>query len=546
MHEDTSKAARYFIVNSNQGPNGKISIESRKYTDLKMFDHSLSGQNHLVTEHVLHNFSHSVMFTHSNASKDTENDLKGENPLQNAINGSNIDDYIPSEVEARIRAMKYCNPPYLEADSEGIVHAKYQLEQVHVIIRHGDRSPMYHLPGNIDQLKLDCTMNNINHSDVLGQLAQEYRRTMHETKKHLSDNHPAIKGLGLYPSSKFCYGSQLTGPGALQHIANGIKFKKAYIDQHGLFAKGFEYSQIHVESTSYPRTYQSAVALLYGFLPEFNFSRISIHIKGTNPRLCEYWGNKPGRGCNCLALSKYKTLCEKQSGELRRNSKLEADLKAEVSQMAAISKKDLPWMASILDNLSGYVCHKLPLPCYKNNQCFTWPFIGRLWNYKDFYVTQQEMKNQMCQKYNRLYIHPLLVTIARKMGTVALNDQDSKPIQKTVFHLYSGHDMTVTPLMNTLGFSTGSHPPYAARIVIELYRMSGSDSNNKSRLKDIHFIKVLYNGKDVTSILPFCKHDLNEDGLCPLENFVDFVSHGNMESFHVKSYEEACALKGGL
>ncbi len=62
-------------------------------------------------------------------------------------------------------------------------------------------------------------------------------------------------------------------------------------------------------------------------------------------------------------------------------------------------------------------------------------------------------------------------------------------------------------------WSTGSHPPYAARIVIELFRISLLAKNSTSRLKDIHLWRVLYNGKDLTTKLTFCKKDLIENRL---------------------------------
>lgn len=41
---------------------------------------------------------------------------------------------------------------------------------------------------------------------------------------------------------------------------------------------------------------------------------------------------------------------------------------------------------------------------------------------------------------------------------------------KKIFQFYSGHDTTITALMNTLGIFNGLQPPFSSALIIELRR----------------------------------------------------------------------------
>ena len=41
---------------------------------------------------------------------------------------------------------------------------------------------------------------------------------------------------------------------------------------------------------------------------------------------------------------------------------------------------------------------------------------------------------------------------------------------KKIFQFYSGHDTTITALMNTLGIFNGFQPPFSSSLMIELRR----------------------------------------------------------------------------
>ena len=51
--------------------------------------------------------------------------------------------------------------------------------------------------------------------------------------------------------------------------------------------------------------------------------------------------------------------------------------------------------------------------------------------------------------------------------------------------LYSGHDCTIIPLLNALHVEVDEWPPFAAFVILELYKRSDGEM----------FVKLLYNGK---------------------------------------------------
>ncbi|KAL3244890.1 hypothetical protein MRX96_018479 [Rhipicephalus microplus] len=79
-------------------------------------------------------------------------------------------------------------------------------------------------------------------------------------------------------------------------------------------------------------------------------------------------------------------------------------------------------------------------------------------------------------------------------------------------------------------------PPYASRIVLEAY----------SNARKERFIRVLYNGKDVTRHTHFCRSIRAgvDTELCPFGNFTTFMQQDVFKLFSAKSFAAACGLDG--
>lgn len=84
--------------------------------------------------------------------------------------------------------------------------------------------------------------------------------------------------------------------------------------------------------------------------------------------------------------------------------------------------------------------------------------------------------------------------------------------------LYSGHDTVIAPVLAALGLYTDDlciWPPYASRIVFELWQRLGDTSgpgtgtgtaavSATATALTQHYVRVIYNGRDLTPNIPSC------------------------------------------
>jgi hypothetical protein len=346
-------------------------------------------------------------------------------------------------------------------------------------------------------------------------------KDLREQQDHRRRDDP-FKGFPVYPMVKQCDNAQLTSYGVAQHLGLGKFLGEIYNKKLGLLKENFKPYQINLRSTKYTRTYQSALAFLYGFLPKFQLRQLKFEpgiITFCNPKFIS-------GGCSC-----------RFHNVIHHNIPIEVKILGgdqwtegfkDACNNLGLNVK--PHMApNIMDTLNGRFCHGAPLPCVGGKPCDADTIMKGVWEIIDRNGRLQ-IQSDSYQKSQRLLMHPMLKEIA-----VLMNDKINLPKKnRTKFVLFSGHDITVTALNTALGIHKGFWPPYASRIVFELYSSKGSEVK--------YYIKVLFNGKDVTKYVRFCKEKLL-GGLCPFERFLNFVQVENLqEMFGVENYGEACAL----
>lgn len=121
--------------------------------------------------------------------------------------------------------------------------------------------------------------------------------------------------------------------------------------------------------------------------------------------------------------------------------------------------------------------------------------------------------------------------------------------------VYSGHDKTLQYLATALGFGDGIlFIPYASRIIFETYLKKQHDMNNYSNvLAKEYYFRILYNGKDVTRKLIFCRGNKSimkkrensngqsqESYFCPIEYIVRYIHDDYFISLNSTNYKDAC------
>ena len=106
----------------------------------------------------------------------------------------------------------------------------FTLKSVHIVIRHGDRSPLHTVPGIANQ-HLACSFSGPFHNSVPN--AVDYLRVM--KARGVRKAGASYAGVAMYPSSETCDIGDLTPNGALQHLQLGSFLRRRYINIHQLF-----------------------------------------------------------------------------------------------------------------------------------------------------------------------------------------------------------------------------------------------------------------------------------------------------------------------
>ena len=373
------------------------------------------------------------------------------------------------------------------------------------MIRHGARTSMHSLPG-IRPLLVSC------------QIEDPYRnvsRILNNIKETWIRKNPkfGFESWQLYPSNNNCKGSDLTPLGMQQHIITGKYLGWKYRQNLNL-------TKLHIRSTYVSRTYQSAVAVLLGMLTHKELENARIFRSGQLSFCSQALFSQ---SCECPGADKLLETASKETDQFERRDQNKQKLITEVSRILGTQISDDVLAYFLIDVFMTFACHTISLPCVEH--CFSHSHLEMIWEVQDKLGKNMVFKNQNFIKYVHLYLHPLLTEISNRMTNFIRKKQKIES-----FVLYSGHDITITPLAVVFGIHDGKWPPFASRIVIELYK--------KIESKFHYFIKVLYNGKDVTSDVSFCKNKILKR-FCKLKYFLDFVKN-HLRDVGLVSYENAC------
>lgn len=381
------------------------------------------------------------------------------------------------------------------------------------MIRHGDRGPLRPIR---NQGNIDC---GTTHSPLLS----KYLRTMKHLQgsiKHLSN----FTKFPLHPDLKQCTIEQLTLLGAHQLLMVGQALKKSYIEDHKLLTNNWTSNDIEVYSTVYPRTFQSAVAFLFGFLPTFNISNINI-TPAYDHRFCMslYY-------CSCPLVQTIAERVKKEKIDLLSDT----ETLNVIQQLISIVKNEPEQhfkqdSHSMFDALMGYVCHASPLPCISgSNKCAKFEHLYTILAHINW-AEQKILEDSTKKKVAFMKLHGFLENLISKINN---NINGKNP---TKFVLYSAHDLSLLALLSVLDIDAGSMIPYASYIAFEVYSLS---VNNERK----YVLRIMYNGRDVTKQVSFCKSSeftFNNSSHCTLDDLKKFVV-SLISSIGFKSFQDAC------
>ena len=396
----------------------------------------------------------------------------------------------------------------------------FHLRSVSLITRHGARSSIYTMPGH-DLSPLPCSTPHYveQHNDTL--LYNYYNVSNDMLSHHKRSSLPRV--YGLYPDNNKCGGSQLTVLGIQQHLRLGSLLKEEYLKNNIVF----NMSNIHVFSTKYQRTFQSAAALTYGLLQnddQFRLLNISVY---RDVFFCDKHNTKDL--CKCDVGKKLQEKVQRRTSKRLRKDPRYSVIMEELTTILSLNKKRLPWLSAINDALLAYACHSIPLPSGGEASINT-PFLERIWKvlHENMSYISSSYSNQ---KLQRLLAYPLLTDIVNRLTYISSRQNEDSEENASEFrqrqdaqtdlYVYSSHDMTLTAVKAALlGTTPRSWIPYASRITLELY---SDDSTEDPE----YYWRVLLNGQDLTEDSIPCKGTTLHQGLCELEHLEDFMENEN-------------------
>lgn len=306
-----------------------------------------------------------------------------------------------------------------------------------------------------------------------------------------------------------------------------------------------------METTGKSRTLQSGLAFLYGFLPDFDWTKLTVRHQWST-LFCS-------SACDCPARNRYLEEEQRRQYRLRvADTELERTY-VDMARTLGLLTRQLR-AANPIDSLLCHLCHGISFPCVPMGDSGT----GRCLTMAQFAVIRRQQLDDevdrrrvgLYRKYAILAMYPYLNRTATKMERVAKNSEAGRQPRaggEEVFTLSSAHDVTVAPLLSALGLEEARFPRFAARVVFELWKSPPAVAKKKagkekSKAKDGEaFIRVLYNGEDVTFHTTFClSHNRHANQpLCPLKNFLSFVRRDMFSVFNATSYKEACFKRPG-
>lgn len=429
-------------------------------------------------------------------------------------------------------AYGYCNTPNRSEQAwEGHSPADYKMLSVQVMIRHGDRYPLYSIP-KTKRPAIDCTLS-------------PSRSPSHPLLKAFI-SHMGLGGRGTWeaplssvprvPNHSACEMGELTQTGVVQHLRNGQLLRLAY-RRHDLLPADWTPRQVWLETTSRSRTVQSGLALLYGFLPDFDWAKLSVRHQWST-LFC-------GASCDCPARNRYLEEEQRRQYKLRVGDGELDRTYADMARTLGVATRQLR-AANPVDSLLCHLCHGLAFPCVLGGggggarACLTTAQFAVI-RRQQLDDERQRKEAGLYRKYAVLAMHPYLNRTAARMERAARGGGGAE-----LFALSSAHDVTLAPLLSALGLTDASFPRFAARVVFELWRSPAPAKKGKgerSKVKDGEpFVRVLYNGEDVTFHTAFCRESDRRprQPLCPLRNFLSFVRRDMFSVLNATSYQEAC------
>lgn len=415
----------------------------------------------------------------------------------------------------------------MEGVLPGDLNNSYELVQVHILARHGDRSPAtpYVVGATVFY---ECGLVEMWRDSSWGRL-QDFpplKGLQHEDELLYSIHQT------LYPgyNSKQCGIGKLTSQGFHQHKALGMQIRRKYTKLFGN-STGHRLAQsIFVQSTDVPRTIQSAAAFMLGFLPDQRTLRrlITIHVSpGVKLQAPPPGISRVFKPCRNFPSFRKRELEENSNFFEIEKKKYHPLLEDFCHKFGLHNVQNRPIITKIFDSIWTRGCHiqESPLPCY-NDQCLDYHSAKKMYEFADWAFTNIRTRDSSLVAMLPFLRHSVLGL----MEGVVRENNDLKR-----FVLSLSHDSTMTRVLIALGMHLDKCMPYASRITFELWKSKMGVGAGEGKFH----VRVLFNGMPITHELSALQQTGSDHPeLLPYSAWKRFMEYGKYRD--TQFYDQAC------
>ncbi|HBM17585.1 MAG TPA: acid phosphatase [Lentisphaeria bacterium] len=303
--------------------------------------------------------------------------------------------------------------------------------------------------------------------------------------------------------------SELTPIGMNQEYNLGSVLRQKYVEKDKLLKPNYEANSILTYSSNTNRTIMSAQCILLGLYPPGTGPTVGDSDSAALPDRIQVIPVRTLPDSSTMILMpypEYLKLLEKYVYSTQKWKDAEKETQPKMKKWSAAVDYNIKSLGDVLTVGDILICaksHNLPYPAGLSDKDAQ--EIIELTNYK---------------LAHQFHIPELSYLMGGQLlNTIEANIDDfinARQPYKIVY--YSGHDITILPIMTLLGSPLNTAPGYASHISIELWK----DDSSK------HYIKVDYNNKYVK--LPV----MNSSDTCSYEDFKKLVDSVNEKYKNLK------------
>ncbi|PPQ68920.1 hypothetical protein CVT24_007664 [Panaeolus cyanescens] len=432
--------------------------------------------------------------------------------------------------------------PQVPLDVEGypIAPEGLALKQVHVYVRHGERTPvgvrMTNAPANIPEHWNMC------------RTASRFRSAVHDTLSGHKTSQPAAMGSDETLATRIavergdgnvvegeCLLGELTDLGRQTTFAFGKNLRNLYVNRLGFIPdKLSDTNQVYFRTTNIPRTTQSLQQIVRGLYPDEKCHE-NVH-----PPLLVRNGkdeNLIGNTYTCKRLEILQVSFAKAAAEAYNHTLERLDSKlSKYIDGNPIRVDGKPRASGVMDTIRAAIAHGIQVPPEFEDKSIVNTIekaVVTEW-FSGVYIlgfmllkAHTSFTGYKTEEVRRLGMGRLLSDVSTKMEK-KIQKGDSDPLKILV---HSTHDTAIAALCSTLDVFDEQWPAFTASITFELFEKADVNENPRqsqsilSRLGSSphseHFVRMRYQNKDMA--LPICadkgKHLEGHPEFCTFEAF---------------------------